>query len=106
MVVAAKKVCLKFEKVLVEAYQIASNEREQLVLTHRQIGESIGKTKETAQRFLKQHQNEFPEFILAKILDRPRPVALTPIKTAVEGTLPLQGRACFDFVNYWKFQAD
>jgi hypothetical protein len=91
MVVAAKKVCLKFEEVLVEAYQITSNEQEQLLLTHRQIGESIGKSKETAQRFLKQHQNDFPEPILAKIPDRPRPVALTPIETAV---------------NYWKSQAD
>ncbi len=54
-----------------------------LLFTHRQIGEAVGKTKGTAQRFLKQHADDFPPPVTASIPDKPRPVPLTSWKAAV-----------------------
>ena len=52
---AAQKVTVRVKDFSVEAYQLTIDERDLLLFTHRQIGEIIGKTKATAQNFLKKH---------------------------------------------------
>jgi cell wall-associated NlpC family hydrolase len=77
--------------ITVHAYQLASDNLCRLLLTHRQIGEPIGKTKASAQKFCKDHQQELPSTVTAVVPDKPRPVALSSWTAALA---------------YWRHQAE
>ncbi|NEO99566.1 MAG: hypothetical protein F6K58_12980 [Symploca sp. SIO2E9] len=83
MTAAAQKVIVKADEFDIETYQLIIDGRNLLLLTHRQIGEIVGKSKEAAQRFIKQHANNFPPPVKAFIPDKPRPVPLTSWEAAV-----------------------
>ena len=83
MTAAAQKVTIIVSEFQIEGYQLTLEGEPLLLFTHRQIGEIVGKTKATAQRFLKQHADEFPPPVTASIPDKPRPVPLTDWKAAV-----------------------
>ena len=80
---AAQKVTVRVKDFSVEAYQLTIDERNLILFTHRQIGEIVGKTKATAQKFLKQHAEDLPEPIKAKIPDRRGQIPLTPPTGAI-----------------------
>ena len=80
---ATQKVTVRVKDFSVEAYQLTIDDRELILFTHRQIGEIIGKTKATAQNFLKQHAPDLPEPIKAKIPDRRGQIPLTPPTGAI-----------------------
>jgi hypothetical protein len=54
MTAAAQKVTIQVHQFQIEAYQ--HSEGGELLFTHRQIGEAVGKTKGTAQKFLSSHE--------------------------------------------------
>ncbi len=83
MTAAAQKVTIVVHEFQIEGYQLSEDGQNLLLKTHRQIGEIVGKTKGTAQKFIKQHADEFPPPVTASIPERPRPVALTPWEAAV-----------------------
>ena len=64
----AQKVTLSVQNLILEGYQLS--ETGELVFTHRQIGEIIGKTKATAQNFLKKQSDHLPVPIKATIPQR------------------------------------
>ena len=68
MTAAAQKVTIKVHQFQIEAYQ--HSEGGEMLFTHRQIGEAVGKTKGTAQKFLSSHANELPPPIKATIPER------------------------------------
>lgn len=77
MVASTKAVCLKLEGIEVSAYQLVEDNSSSLLFTHRQIGEIIGKSKGSAQKFCKDHEHELPPTVTAIVPDKPRPVALS-----------------------------
>ena len=77
MVASAFAVCLKLGDIEVSAYQVLQDNQPRLVLTHRQIGEIVGKTKASAQKFCKANEQELPPTVTAVVPDKPRPVALS-----------------------------
>ena len=79
----AQKVTVRVKDFSVEAYQLTIDDRNLLLFTHRQIGEIVGKTKATAQNFLKKHASELPEPIKALIPDRRGQIPLTPPTGAI-----------------------
>jgi len=81
MTAAAQKVTLKVNQFQIEAYQLT--EGGELLFTHRQIGEAVGKTKGTAQKFLSSHADELPPPIKATIPERRGVIALTPAPSAL-----------------------
>ena len=83
MTAAAQKVTIVVHEFQIEAYQLTEDGQNLLLFTHRQIGEIVGKTKGTAQKFIKQHADEFPPPVTASIPDKPRPVPLTDWEAAV-----------------------
>ena len=83
MATATQKVTIQVKEFEVVGYQLAEDGRSLLLFTHRQVGEIIGKTKATAGRFLKQHAEELPPPIKAKIPERNGAIALTPATSAV-----------------------
>jgi hypothetical protein len=82
MTPVAQKITLSLEQRQIEAYQLSADGQIQLLFTHRQIGEAVGKTKEAAQRFLKQQSDLLSEPLKAKIPSKPHPVPLTPLSSA------------------------
>jgi hypothetical protein len=82
---AAEARAIRFQLGLVEAsgYQLACEEAQRLLFTHRQIAEVVGKSKGTAQKFCKSKESELPETITAVVPDKPRPVALSSWEAAV-----------------------
>jgi hypothetical protein len=82
MTAVAIKVTLPVKEGYLEAYQLSSDGQPKLLFTHRQIGEVVGKTKEAAQRFLKQQGDAFPQAVRAKIPDKHHPVPLTTLEAA------------------------
>jgi hypothetical protein len=85
---AAQKVTIQVQDFQLEAYQ--HSEGGELLFTHRQIGEAVGKTKGTAQNFLANHASELPAPRKATIPERRGAIPLTPASSAVA---------------YWKQQA-
>ncbi len=83
MTAAAQKVTIVVHEFQIEGYQLTLEGEPLLLKTHRQIGEIVGKTQATAQRFLKQHAEQFPPPVTASIPDKPRPVPLTSWEAAV-----------------------
>ena len=81
MTAAAQKVTIQVKEFQLEAYQLAVSG--ELLFTHRQIGEIVGKTKGTAQKFLANHTDELPPPIKATIPERRGAIALTPAQSAV-----------------------
>ncbi len=73
----ANPVQINLGNITVNAYQLAEDDLCRLLLTHRQIGEPIGKTKASAQKFCKEHEQELPSTVTAVVPDKPRPVALS-----------------------------
>ena len=90
MVAEANLVRFKLADIEVEAYQLANDSIERLLLTHRQIGEVVGKSKGSAQKFCKSHEQELPPTVTAIVPDKPRPVALSSWEAALA---------------YWRYQA-
>ena len=90
MVAEANLVRFKLADIEVEAYQLANDSTERLLLTHRQIGEVVGKSKGSAQKFCKSHEQELPPTVTAIVPDKPRPVALSSWEAANA---------------YWRYQA-
>jgi hypothetical protein len=82
MTPVAQKITLPLFEGNLEAYQLNSDGQVQLFFTHRQIGEAVGKTKEAAQRFLKQEGANLPPTVKAKIPSRNHPVSLTTLEAA------------------------
>jgi hypothetical protein len=83
MTPVAQKITLPLFEGQLEAYQLNSDGQIQLLFTHRQIGEAVGKTKEAAQRFLKQEGANLPPTVKAKIPERNHPVPLTTLEAAL-----------------------
>jgi hypothetical protein len=77
------KVTILVEDFNIDAYQLNDDGESHLLFTHRQIGEIVGKTKATAQSFLKKHAASLPETIKASIPSRKGTIALTPWQSAV-----------------------
>jgi hypothetical protein len=90
MVATATTVCLKLVNIEIPAYQVVENNAKRLWLTHRQIGEPVGKSKGSAQKFCKTHEAELPPTLAAIVPDKPRPVALSSWEAALA---------------YWQYQA-
>jgi hypothetical protein len=88
MTAAAQKVTIQVQEFQLEAYQHSLCG--ELLFTHRQIGEAVGKTKGTAQKFLSSHASELPAPIKATIPERRGAIALTPAQSALA---------------YWQYQA-
>ncbi len=84
----AKKIVIIVGEYEFEAYQ---NDDDEILLTHRQIGEVVGKTKATAQRFLKQREEDLPLPVKATIPERRGKIPLTPWASALA---------------YWQYQAE
>jgi hypothetical protein len=82
MTAAAQKVTIKIHQFQIQAYQ--HSEGRELLFTHRQIGEAVGKTKGTAQKFLANHASELPPPIKATIPERRGAIALTTPETEVD----------------------
>jgi len=79
----ANPVQINLGNITVNAYQLAEDDLCRLLLTHRQIGEPIGKTKASAQKFCKEHEQELPSTVTAVVPDKPRPVALSSWSAAL-----------------------
>jgi hypothetical protein len=82
---AAEARAIRFQLGLIEVsgYQLACEEAQRLLFTHRQIAEVVGKSKGTAQMFCKSKESELPETVTAVVPDKPRPVALSSWEAAV-----------------------
>ncbi len=78
MTPTAQKVCYKLGDFSIEAYQLDG----QILFTHRLIGETVVKTKSTAQRYCKLHEGELPTPVTAMVPDKNRPVALSSYRAA------------------------
>lgn len=74
-----KKIQIQAGDIVVEGYE---SEEGLILLTHRQIGEVVGKSKAVAQRFLKQRENELPSTVKASIPDRKGKIPLTQWQSA------------------------
>ena len=83
MTTVAIKVTIIVGEFKIDAYQLKGDGETHLLFTHRQIGEIIGKTKATAQNFLKKHAASLPDTIKAGIPSRKGAIALTPWQGAV-----------------------
>lgn len=90
MVASVKAVCFQLGDIEVCAYQLVEDNSGRLFFTHRQLGEIIGKSKGSAQKFCKEHEHELPPTVTAIVPDKPRPVALSSWEAAMA---------------YWKHQA-
>lgn len=73
----AEKVTILVKDFKIEAYRLDLGDCQQLLFTHRQIGEIIGKSKATARTFLKNNAVELPEPIKARIPARRGEIPLT-----------------------------
>ena len=82
MVAQANLVRFQLADIEIEAYQLASDQTLPLLFTHRQIGEVVGKSKGSAQKFCKSHEQELPPTVSAIVPDKPRPVALSSMEAA------------------------
>jgi len=83
MVVEAIAVRSQLGDIEIEAYQLAQEKTQSLLFTHRQIGEVVGKTKGSAQKFCKSREQELPPTVNAIVPDKPRPVALSSWEAAL-----------------------
>ena len=81
MTAAAQKVTIQVHQFQIQAYQ--HSEDGELLFTHRQIGEAVGKTKGTAQKFLSNHADELPSPLKATIPERRGAIPLTPASSAL-----------------------
>jgi hypothetical protein len=82
-----RKIKISVANFVLEAYQ----GEERILFTHRQIGEAVGKTKETSQRYIKKCESELPPPIKATIPERKGLIALTQWESAKV---------------FWQYQAD
>ncbi len=82
MVAEAIAVRFKLGDIEISAYQLVENNLPRQLFTHRQIGEVIGKTKASAQKFCQLHESELPPTVTAIVSDKPRPVALSSWEAA------------------------
>jgi len=55
---------------------------QQALFTHRQIGEVVGKSKGSAQKFCKSREQELPPTVSTIVPDKPRPIALSSMEAA------------------------
>ncbi|MGB7444203.1 MAG: hypothetical protein WA919_24315 [Coleofasciculaceae cyanobacterium] len=83
MVAQAIAVRFQLGDIEIEAYQLAEEKTKRLLFTHRQIGEVVGKSKGSAQKFCKSHEQELPPTVSAIVPDKPRPVALSSWEAAL-----------------------
>ena len=83
MTASAVKVTILVGEFKLDAYQLNHDGETHLLFTHRQIGEIVGKTKATAQNFLKKQAADLPEPIKGIISSRKGTIALTPWQGAV-----------------------
>jgi len=83
MVAEAIAVRVKLGEIEFSGYQVVEDNLLSVLFTHRQIGEIIGKTKASAQKFCKTHEQELPPTLTAIVPDKPRPVALSSWMAAV-----------------------
>jgi ParB-like chromosome segregation protein Spo0J len=83
MTASAIKVTILVGEFKLDAYQLNLDGETHLLFTHRQIGEIVGKTKATAQNFLKKQAADLPEPIKGIIPSRKGTIALTPWQGAV-----------------------
>lgn len=83
MVSEAIAVSFKLGDIEVSAYRITEDNQPRLLFTHRQMGELIGKSKGSAQKFCKAYEQELPPPITAVVPDKPRPVALSSWEAAL-----------------------
>ncbi len=83
MTASAVNVTIIVGEFNIDAYQLNLDGKTHLLFTHRQIGELIGKTKATAQSFLKKHAASLPEPVKASIPSRKGTIALTPWQSAI-----------------------
>jgi len=91
MVAEAIAIRVKLGEIEVSGYQVVEDNLLSVLFTHRQIGEIIGKTKASAQKFCKTHEQELPPTVTAIVPDKPRPVALSSWAAALA---------------YWRQQAE
>ncbi len=77
MVAEAIAVGFTLGDIKVEGYQLMEDNLRRILFTHRQIGEPVGKTKASVQKFCKEHEQELPPTVTAVVPDKPRPVALS-----------------------------
>ncbi|MGK7875395.1 MAG: hypothetical protein AB4426_19470 [Xenococcaceae cyanobacterium] len=66
----------------IQAYQLTQNNQRLIVFTHRLMADPVGRSKGTAQKFCKTHEQELPPTITAIVPDKPRPVALSSWEAA------------------------
>jgi hypothetical protein len=83
MTASAIKVTIIVGEFKLDAYQLNELGETHLLFTHRQIGEIVGKTKATAQNFLKKQADSLPEPIKANIPSRKGTIPLTPWQSAL-----------------------
>lgn len=83
MVAEAIAIRVKLGEIELCGYQVVEDNLRRILFTHRQIGEPIGKTKASAQKFCKEHEQELPPTVTAVVPDKPRPVALSSWSAAL-----------------------
>jgi hypothetical protein len=83
MTASAVKVTILVGEFKLDAYQLNDDGKTHLLFTHRQIGEIVGKTKATAQNFLKKQAAGLSEPIKAIIPSRKGTIPLTPWQSAL-----------------------
>jgi hypothetical protein len=74
----SRKVKISVGNFILEAYQ----REEEILFTHRQIGEAVGKTKEASQRYIKKRESELLPPIKVRIPERKGLIALTQWESA------------------------
>jgi len=79
----AQKVLIKVKEFNLEGYLVKIDNNDRLLFTHRQIGEIVGKSKATAQNYLKKNAGELPSPIKTKIPDRRGEIPLTLPEAAI-----------------------
>lgn len=73
----------KLGDIEVSAIQLVEDGLSRLLFTHRQMGELVGKSKGSAQKFCKDHEQQLPPPVTAIVPDKPRPVALSSWEAAL-----------------------
>lgn len=79
----ALAICFQLGDIEVFAIQLVEDDLRRLLFTHRQMGELVGKSFASAQKFCKEHEQELPPPVTAIVPDKPRPVALSSWEAAV-----------------------
>lgn len=64
----ALAICFKIRDTEVSAIQLVEDDLRRLLFTHRQMGELVGKSFASAQKFGKEHEQELPPPVTAIVL--------------------------------------